>query len=235
MIQAGAADEQVALYDPQTGRPAGAAPRSVVRRDNLPHGATAVLVRRTDGQVFVHRRSDGKDLWPGWHDCAAGGVIRPGEDPAAAAGRELAEELGVPVAVPGAAPGAVLTPLLATWYRDDETWYRAFAYELVWDGPVSFDDGEVAAGWWQPVRALRERLTEPGWPFVPDTRRLLELLPDWPDEGAGLQVLAGVRDGVDRATRLAAVLALDDGADVDDPLALLARDPGPVVRVRGVR
>ena len=104
MIQAGAADEQVALYDPQTGRPAGSAPRSVVRRDNLPHGATAVLVRRTDGQLFVHRRSDGKDLWPGWHDCAAGGVIRPGEDPAAAAGRELAEELGVPVAVPGAAP-----------------------------------------------------------------------------------------------------------------------------------
>jgi 8-oxo-dGTP pyrophosphatase MutT (NUDIX family) len=144
-----------------------------------------VLVRRTDGQVFVHRRSDGKDLWPGWHDCAAGGVIRAGEDPTAAAGRELAEELGVPVAGLGAVPGAgqdgELNPLLVTWYHDDDTWYLAFVFELVWDGPVSFEDGEVAAGWWQPVRALRERLTEPSWPFVPDTRRLLELLPDWPD------------------------------------------------------
>src|SRR5256886_4209700 len=31
------------------------------------------------------------------------------------------------------------------------------------------------------------------------------------------------------------VLAGDERADVDDPLALLAGDPGPVVRVRGVR
>ena len=30
------------------------------------------------------------------------------------------------------------------------------------------------------------------------------------------------------------LLAGDERADVDDPLALLARDPGPVVRVRGV-
>jgi isopentenyldiphosphate isomerase len=168
-------DELVALYDPDddAGRQVGSARRSVVRRDNLPHGATAVLLRRSDGQVFVHRRSDGKDLWPGRHDCAAGGVILAGEDPTAAAGRELAEELGV--------PGAPLRPLLQAWYRDDDTWYLAFVFEAVWDGPVSFDDTEVAAGWWEPAATLRARLTDPGWPFVPDTRRLLERLPGWPD------------------------------------------------------
>jgi hypothetical protein len=36
------------------------------------------------------------------------------------------------------------------------------------------------------------------------------------------------------AAGLGALLALDEGADEDDPLALLARDPGPVVGVGGV-
>ena len=53
---------------------------------------------------------------------------------------------------------------------------------------------------------------------------------------AGLQVLTGVGDGVDGAAGLVALVAGDQGADVDDPLALLARDPRPVVGVSsGVR
>src|SRR5919107_862580 len=50
----------------------------------------------------------------------------------------------------------------------------------------------------------------------------------------GLEVLTGVRDGVDRSSRLGALLAGDERADEDDPLALLAGDAGPVVGVRGV-
>src|SRR5215469_8298330 len=49
------------------------------------------------------------------------------------------------------------------------------------------------------------------------------------------QVLAGIRHGVDRPAGLVAALARDQRPDVDDALALLAGDPGPVVRVGGVR
>src|SRR5262245_12183696 len=49
-----------------------------------------------------------------------------------------------------------------------------------------------------------------------------------------LQVLAGVRGGLDRAAGLGTLAAGHERADVDDPLALLARDAGPVVRVCGV-
>src|SRR4051794_33151813 len=52
----------------------------------------------------------------------------------------------------------------------------------------------------------------------------------WP-----LEVLARVRDGVYGPAGLVALLAGDERADVDDPLALLAGDPRPVVGVRGVR
>src|SRR5215470_4568119 len=48
------------------------------------------------------------------------------------------------------------------------------------------------------------------------------------------QVLAGVGHGIDRPPGLVSALAGDQRPDVDDPLALLARDPGPVVRVGGV-
>src|SRR5947207_15337667 len=49
-----------------------------------------------------------------------------------------------------------------------------------------------------------------------------------------LQVLAGVGDGVEGPAGLGALASGDQRADVHDPLALLARDAGPVVRVGGV-
>lgn len=89
-------DELVALYAEGDlgGRVTGAAPRSLVRARNLPHAATAVLLRDGGGRVYVHRRTDTKDVYPGMHDVWAGGVVPAGEDPDAAA-RELTEELGV--------------------------------------------------------------------------------------------------------------------------------------------
>src|SRR5580704_16915124 len=82
---------------------------------------------------------------------------------------------------------------------------------------------------------------------VPITRRTLissSLMPsrtkpacshDLPEGERASKVLPGVRHGVDRAACLGAGLAGDQGPDVDDALALLAGDAGPVVRVRGVR
>ena len=80
-------DEQVAIVD-STGRVVGSAPRSTMRRDNLRHVVVAVLVRDPGGRVYVHRRTDTKDVFPGMHDCFAAGCMRYGEDPAAAAARE---------------------------------------------------------------------------------------------------------------------------------------------------
>src|SRR3954453_2772755 len=87
-------DEVVALYD-EGGRPAGSAPRSVMRAQNLRHAATGVVVRDPWGRVYVHRRTQTKDVSPAPWAFPAGGVLLADEDPLGGARRELAEELGV--------------------------------------------------------------------------------------------------------------------------------------------
>jgi 8-oxo-dGTP pyrophosphatase MutT (NUDIX family) len=165
-------DERVALYaeGDLSGRVVGVAPRSEVRARNLPHAATAVLLRDAAGRVYVHRRTDTKDIYPGMHDVWAGGVVLAGEDPDVAAARELAEELGV--------HDCPLTPLLRYWYADEHTSYLAFVYEAHYDpdrnGPIVHQPTEVVAGFWLTWDELQTRLADPTWPFVPDGRASLQ-------------------------------------------------------------
>ncbi|WP_246110058.1 NUDIX hydrolase [Saccharopolyspora dendranthemae] len=155
-------EEQVALYD-AAGRVVGRTSRREMREKGLWHAATAVLLISGDGErIYVHRRTDTKDVYPGMHDCAAGGVVGAGEDPFDAARRELAEELGVRT-----------EPEFL--FREDfvqgTVRYHGFLFQARWDGPVVHQPEEVAEGWWMPITELRRRLDDPDWPFVPDGRQ----------------------------------------------------------------
>ncbi len=160
-------DEIVALVD-HDGHVVGSAPRSVVRRDNLLHSATAVLVRDSARRIYVHRRSETKDWAPGCWDVAAGGVIVVGEEPFASALRELEEELGIVV--------DVLLELCSHLYEDDTTRCFEHAFEAVWDGPVRHQPEEVAEGRWVDATELAAMLADPSRAFVPDSRQLLDRL-----------------------------------------------------------
>jgi isopentenyldiphosphate isomerase len=159
--------EIVALVD-GSGAVVGSAERSVVRRDNLLHAATAILVRDPGGRIYVHRRSPDKDWAPSHHDAAAGGVITFGEDPRTAAARELAEELGI--------EDARLEPLGTSRYEDATTRCLEHCFETTWTGPVTWADHEVVWGTWMTLEELDRHLGDPDWPFVPDTRLLLSRL-----------------------------------------------------------
>jgi 8-oxo-dGTP pyrophosphatase MutT (NUDIX family) len=163
------ADELVALVD-EAGRVVGSERRSVVRRDNLRHAATAVLVRDPAGRIYLHRRTDTKDWAPGHWDAAAGGVLLAGEAPLDSAVRELSEELGI--------TGAPLRALGSHLYEDDTTRCFEHAFEAVWDGPVRHQPEEVAEGRWATLDELAALLADPTTPFVPDTRQLLAQLGD---------------------------------------------------------
>ncbi|WP_309138695.1 NUDIX hydrolase [Nocardia cyriacigeorgica] len=163
--------EVIAVYD-SSGREVGAEDRAVVYRDGLWHASAGVLVRSGDGRsIYVHRRTDTKMVFAGMHDCIAGGVLAPAETPRQTAVRELAEELGI---IPDTDP----TPLTRTSW--DGEWAgrpmrcHMYVYELRYDGPVHHQPEEIADGWWWPEQTLREHLADPAWPFVPDSRVLLQ-------------------------------------------------------------
>ncbi|MEV6231578.1 NUDIX domain-containing protein [Saccharopolyspora shandongensis] len=161
-----AGDEAVAVYD-AAGRVVGSATRRRMRAEGLWHAVGEVLVLSPDrSQVYVHRRTDTKDIYPGMHDCWAGGVVAAGEAPEVTAKRELAEELGV--------HEASIRPLFQTLHELGSVRFHAFLHEALWDGPIVHQPEEVADGWWMPLDELRERLNDPGWPFVPDGRQFTE-------------------------------------------------------------
>ncbi|HWM22557.1 MAG TPA: NUDIX domain-containing protein, partial [Ilumatobacteraceae bacterium] len=128
-------DELVDIVD-EHDRVVDVAPRSRIRAENLRHRSVAIAVVGSDGRLLVHRRSAGKDIWPGMWDICVGGVVASGETYDVAAGRELAEELGLDDARPRL--------IGAGRYEDDDVRLIGRCYRVVHDGPFRFVDGEVA-------------------------------------------------------------------------------------------
>jgi isopentenyldiphosphate isomerase len=155
-------DELVDLVD-EDDRVIGRATRREVRRANLLHRAAAVVCRNSGGQIYVHRRTQTKDVFPGMYDGCVGGVVSSGERYQDTARRELAEELGIV----GPAPRF----LFKQRYRGPEldTWNAIF--EVVWDGPIVHQPEEVAWGAFLSEDELRSRMET--WPFVPDGLQML--------------------------------------------------------------
>jgi isopentenyldiphosphate isomerase len=155
-------DELVDVVD-EHDRVVRVATRREVRAHRLLHRSVFVLVRAPDGAVLVHRRADTKDIWPGRWDLAAGGVVASGESTDDAARRELAEELGIVDVVPRL--------LGRGTYADAEVAELATVYEVTWDGPVRFADGEVVEARWVPAAELARMVGEQH--VVPDSVALV--------------------------------------------------------------
>ncbi|MEV6239566.1 NUDIX domain-containing protein [Lentzea sp. NPDC051838] len=151
------------LYD-EAGAVIGEVTRARMRAENLWHGCATIVVLSLDGsRVYVHRRTDTKDAFPGLYDCTAGGVIDAGETPDVAARRELREELGVE---------SPLTFLFQTTYVSEFTRYHAWVYETRTDGPFTHQPEEVAWGGWMHLDELEKKIDDPEWALVPDGREI---------------------------------------------------------------
>ena len=132
--------------------------RAEMRASNLRHRTTFVLVRSPRGEVYVHRRTETKDVYPGLHDVFFGGVVSAGETFDEAAARELAEEAGI--------VGVSLRFRFLADYRDDRSDQRCAVYDVEWDGSIVLQKEEVAWGDWVDLDRAIAMLDEV--PFVPD-------------------------------------------------------------------
>ena len=84
------------IYD-ESGRWVGTAPRNACHGDpKLIHRTAHVVILHPEtGRMLLQKRSAAKDIQPGRWDTAVGGHLEAGECFEEAAGRELAEELGI--------------------------------------------------------------------------------------------------------------------------------------------
>jgi isopentenyldiphosphate isomerase len=161
----GAQDELVDLID-ELDQVLGTVTRAEMRRERLLHRCVFMAVVHPDGRLLVHRRSEHKDVWPGWFDIAVGGVVAAGESYDDAARREVAEEVGLDDVVPLAVDDG--TPRL---YRDEQVALLGRCYRVVHPGPFTFADGEVVEARWVDRAELERLLTTDR--FLPDSLSLL--------------------------------------------------------------
>lgn len=152
-----AEDELVAIVD-ERNRVVGAVRRREMRAENLPHRATYILVFNSRGELYVQKRTQSKDVFPGYYDVAAGGVILAGESYEEGALRELEEELGI--------RGVPLTRLFDFSYKDEavKVWGAVFA--CAYEGEMALQQEEVESGAFLAVdEVFRLAATEA---FTPD-------------------------------------------------------------------
>jgi 8-oxo-dGTP pyrophosphatase MutT (NUDIX family) len=129
-------EEMVEIVD-QDNHSLGGRTRGQMRAEGLTHRATYVLVMNHEDQFFVQKRTTTKDIYPGYWDLAAGGVVQAGESYEEAAARELREELGI---------GGELTFLFDHYYQDNgnKVWGRVFLCRH--HGPFLLQESEIEYG-----------------------------------------------------------------------------------------
>lgn len=133
------------------------------------HRAVAVLVRRSNGNLVLQRRSL-YDRWhPGLWTLSSTGHVKEKESYDAAAVRELFEELGLD-AEPRAVAKVKIPPIVDGPLTEYE-WVSL--YEAVTDQGLTIDKSELESAWEFTEGSLRA-MTESGL-MTPDSLQLLNL------------------------------------------------------------
>lgn len=174
--------ELVEMVD-RSGTPLGMVPRPLVHTFNLLHRGIGMVVAKDASIVnsrsevfpdlYVHRRTDDKRIFPSLYDMFVGGVSSAGEEATRTAAREVAEELGISRALVD--PMELSAPLfdctVCTAYNRCVVSVFCFQFDSSRDS-IAWQPEEVAWGSFVPYNVIEEsarlcveRMKEAGsWP-----------------------------------------------------------------------
>ncbi|REC93491.1 NUDIX hydrolase [Kushneria indalinina] len=116
-------------------RPVGSARRCDMRRLQMWHRAVYIFVLDQHDRICVQRRTLWKDIFPGYRDLCAGGVVDAGETMARAARRELQEELGLSL---------TLMPCLTLHFKEGMNAFGSVFLARYRNEPIRLQTSEVA-------------------------------------------------------------------------------------------
>ena len=145
-------------------------PRSIMRRDNLIHRASHILVFNEKRELFIQKRSLTKDIYPGFWDVAAGGVVLSGETYLESALREMEEELGV--------SDAELHHHFDFFFNEPDNKVWGAVFSCCHSGPFTLQREEIDEGRFLPLSGI-DTLNKKE-PFTPDGLRMLKRLQTTP-------------------------------------------------------
>ncbi len=134
------------------------APRGEVHARGLRHRAVHVFVRNKHRELWLQQRSHLKDVHPLRWDSSAAGHLDAGEGYAAAAARELKEELGIE------APTAHIADIPAT---ERTGWEFVELHLAQHGGPMQFAPDEIACGAFFTPGQIREWIAARPEDFAP--------------------------------------------------------------------
>ncbi len=118
----------------------GQATRREVHERGLLHRAVHVFVINRHGELLLQKRSRFKDAHPGVWDSSVAGHLDAGEGYAAAAARELDEEMGI--------QGVAAEELGKIAPCENTGWEHVRLFHVRWDGVPHFPCAEVEAAVW---------------------------------------------------------------------------------------
>jgi len=136
----------------------GKAERKEVVRNALLHRGAVVIVLNSEDQIFVHKRTNTKGLYPSHYDMFFGGSVQYNETYEAAAKRELGEESGIE---------APIKRLFGFKYRSPTHNTNFEVFLCVYDGELTLQEDEVERGYFVDMESLEEMIKTKK--FCPDS------------------------------------------------------------------
>ena len=131
----------------------GQAERSRVHREGLRHRAVHVFLFDRRGRLFLQKRSQNKDSWPGAWDSSCSGHVDSGETYAEAVVRELGEELGW-------TPPEALAEVLKVDACSETGQEFVILYRGLADGPFDLNTDEIIGGDWLTPEEIDHRVRD---------------------------------------------------------------------------
>ena len=159
------ADDEIVVIVDENNQVTGSTTRKRMRAERLIHRATYIFVFSSSGQLYVQKRTDTKDMAPGYYDAAAGGVVLSGESYELSAEREAAEELGI--------RDTPLERCFDFYYEDERNRIWGCVFTCRYDGEFVWQPEEVEYGYFVDVD---EVLNGSISPLTTDTLEALEIL-----------------------------------------------------------
>lgn len=155
--------------------------RQVHANRNLLHRASGVFVFNRKQQLLMQKRSQTKDMYPGYWVFSVGGHVDSGDTYELAASRELKEELGIE------APLVPMEKMLQEDAQEREWW---MTYALIHDGPFPhFNRTEADEVRFFNVKDLINRAERDTLPIPPTVKKTLYTVQRWIEEGKIQQLI----------------------------------------------